>query len=355
MALQHDFGPAVALSCRECGARYDLGPIFACQDCFGPLEVAYDFGTVTREDIAAGPANIWRYRALLPVPANVADKPNLQPGWTKLHRAGNLGAELGLRDLYVKDDSGNPTHSFKDRVVSIAVEAARNFGFARFPAPRPATWRAPSAPPPRGPGSTRACSSRRTSKRPRSSSPACTAASSSASRAPTTRSTASARAHRRPAGREVGLRQRQPAALLRRGLQDPGLRDRRAARLADPRPDHHPDRLGLPAHQDRQGLQGAHRARPRRGHPLQDLRGPGRGLLPGVGRLQGRARRRPPGEARHDRQVAGHRQPRRRALRPGHRPADRRGRGGRHRPRDRRGDPAAGPHRGRVRRDRAAA
>ncbi|WP_245657863.1 threonine synthase [Herbidospora mongoliensis] len=129
MALQHDFGPAVALSCRECGARYDLGPIFACQDCFGPLEVAYDFGTVTREDIAAGPANIWRYRALLPVPANVADKPNLQPGWTKLHRAGNLGAELGLRDLHVKDDSGNPTHSFKDRVVSIAVEAARNFGF----------------------------------------------------------------------------------------------------------------------------------------------------------------------------------------------------------------------------------
>ncbi len=129
MALQHDFGPAVALSCRECGARYDLGPIFACQDCFGPLEVAYDFGTVTREDIAAGPANIWRYKALLPVPANVADKPNLQPGWTKLHHAGNLGAELGLRDLYVKDDSGNPTHSFKDRVVSIAVEAARNFGF----------------------------------------------------------------------------------------------------------------------------------------------------------------------------------------------------------------------------------
>src|ERR1044071_4133349 len=91
MALQHDFGPAVALSCRECGARYDLGPIFACQDCFGPLEVAYDFGTVSREDIAAGPANIWRYKALLPVPANVADKPNLQPGWTKLHRAGNLG------------------------------------------------------------------------------------------------------------------------------------------------------------------------------------------------------------------------------------------------------------------------
>ncbi|WP_182877952.1 threonine synthase [Microbispora sp. H10670] len=124
-----DFGPATGLSCRECGAHYDLGPIFACTECFGPLEVAYDFGEVRREDIAAGPANIWRYRSLLPVPAGVADKPNLQPGWTKLVRADRLAAELGLRSLHVKDDSGNPTHSFKDRVVAIAVEAARAFGF----------------------------------------------------------------------------------------------------------------------------------------------------------------------------------------------------------------------------------
>ncbi|MBX6383107.1 MAG: threonine synthase [Microbispora sp.] len=124
-----EFGPAAGLSCRECGARYDLGPIFACSECFGPLEVAYDFGEVRREDIESGPANIWRYRSLLPVPADVADKPNLQPGWTKLVKADRLAAELGLRSLYVKDDSGNPTHSFKDRVVAIAVEAARNFGF----------------------------------------------------------------------------------------------------------------------------------------------------------------------------------------------------------------------------------
>ncbi|MBO4269530.1 threonine synthase [Microbispora triticiradicis] len=124
-----DFGPATGLSCRECGAHYDLGPVFACTECFGPLEVAYDFGEVRREDIAAGPANIWRYRSLLPVPAGVADKPNLQPGWTKLVRADRLAAELGLRSLHVKDDSGNPTHSFKDRVVAIAVEAARAFGF----------------------------------------------------------------------------------------------------------------------------------------------------------------------------------------------------------------------------------
>ncbi|GAA4599309.1 threonine synthase [Planotetraspora phitsanulokensis] len=123
------FGPATGLSCRECGTVYDLGPIFACAECFGPLEVAYDFGDVRREDIESGPTNIWRYRALLPVPANVATKPNLQPGWTKLVKADNLAAELGLRSLHVKDDSGNPTHSFKDRVVSIALEAARAFGF----------------------------------------------------------------------------------------------------------------------------------------------------------------------------------------------------------------------------------
>lgn len=124
-----DFGPAAALSCRECGARYDLGPDFACVECFGPLEIAYDFGRVTREQIAEGPANIWRYRSLLPVPADVAAKPNMNPGWTKLVDAGNLARELGLRSLHIKDDSGNPTHSFKDRVVAIAVEAARNFGF----------------------------------------------------------------------------------------------------------------------------------------------------------------------------------------------------------------------------------
>ncbi|KUL35106.1 threonine synthase [Streptomyces sp. NRRL F-4489] len=127
-------GPAVALSCRECGQRFPLGPIFACQECFGPLEVAYELPEGDPEElrkrIEAGPANIWRYAPLLPVPADVADKPNLNPGFTKLVKADRLAAELGVTGaLYVKDDSGNPTHSFKDRVVAIAVEAARAFGF----------------------------------------------------------------------------------------------------------------------------------------------------------------------------------------------------------------------------------
>ncbi|MEO3874544.1 threonine synthase [Nonomuraea sp. B12E4] len=124
-----DFGPAVGLSCRECGKGYPLGPSFACQECFGPLEAAYSFGEVTRADIESGPANIWRYRSLLPVPADVMSKPNMNPGWTKLVKADHLARALGLRSLHVKDDSGNPTHSFKDRVVAMAVEAARNFGF----------------------------------------------------------------------------------------------------------------------------------------------------------------------------------------------------------------------------------
>jgi len=123
------FGPAAHLSCRECGHTTELGPKFACEECFGPLEISYDFGTVTREQIAAGPASIWRYAPLLPVPADVATRPNTHPGWTRLVHAQRLGRELGLGNLYVKDDSGNPTHSFKDRVVAIAVEAARNFGY----------------------------------------------------------------------------------------------------------------------------------------------------------------------------------------------------------------------------------
>ncbi|MCP9944291.1 threonine synthase [Streptomyces somaliensis] len=129
-----DLGPAAGLSCRECGERFPLGPVFACEHCFGPLEVAYDLPDCGPEElrrrIEAGPASIWRYAPLLPVPADVADRPNLHPGWTRLVKADNLARELGVTGgLYVKDDSGNPTHSFKDRVVAQALEAARAFGF----------------------------------------------------------------------------------------------------------------------------------------------------------------------------------------------------------------------------------
>jgi threonine synthase len=129
------FGPAQNLVCRECGATRDLGPHYVCHECFGPLEIAYRFGAVTREQIEAGPANIWRYKALLPVPDDIADSPNLEPGFTRLLEARNLAAALGLSRLWVKDDSTNPTNSFKDRVVAVALSAARELGAQVFACP----------------------------------------------------------------------------------------------------------------------------------------------------------------------------------------------------------------------------
>lgn len=124
------FGAATHLVCRACGAHAKLGADYSCWECFGPLEVAYDFGNVTREQIQSGPFSIWRYAPLLPVPANIAQSRNLAPGMTRLHRADNLAKALGITGtLWVKDDSGNPTHSFKDRVVAVAQSAGIQLGF----------------------------------------------------------------------------------------------------------------------------------------------------------------------------------------------------------------------------------
>ena len=126
--------PARSLRCRNCGSQFPLGPVHACADCFGPLEIGYDkaaLATVTREQIAAGTADIWRYAGLLPVGQQPEGRVTLNPGLTPLVRADRLAAELGMRTLWVKDDSANPTHSFKDRVVSVALTAARALGFER--------------------------------------------------------------------------------------------------------------------------------------------------------------------------------------------------------------------------------
>jgi threonine synthase len=129
------FGNATSLACRECGHQVELGPFYACPECFGPLEVAYREVTVTREEIEAGPSNIWRYKALLPVPTDIEQSPNTEPGFTRLLRAGNLGRELGITNLWVKDDSTNPTNSFKDRVVACALSAARELHAKVFACP----------------------------------------------------------------------------------------------------------------------------------------------------------------------------------------------------------------------------
>src|SRR5262245_28860876 len=128
-ATSFDLGPARGLSCRECGHRIPLAAEFACAECFGPLEVAYEVGAVTRSDIEAGPKSIWRYRHLLPVPSTVDSYPNTDPGLTRLVKTDRLAKALGVRSLWVKDDTGNPTHSFKDRVVAVALAAARELGF----------------------------------------------------------------------------------------------------------------------------------------------------------------------------------------------------------------------------------
>ena len=120
------------LKCRECGRGYPAAPLHVCEFCFGPLEVDYHYealqGVVTRERIAAGPPSIWRYQDLLPVDGEVAVGRHV--GFTPLIRARNLAEELGVAELYIKNDSVcHPSWSFKDRVVSVAVTKAKEFGF----------------------------------------------------------------------------------------------------------------------------------------------------------------------------------------------------------------------------------
>ena len=119
------------LRCRECGRTYPAEALHVCDFCFGPLEVTYDYervaATISRERIESGPRTIWRYADLLPV--RDAAPVDLGAGFTPLVRADRLAAELGLGELWIKDDTANPTGSFKDRVVSVALTKARQLGF----------------------------------------------------------------------------------------------------------------------------------------------------------------------------------------------------------------------------------
>src|SRR5438270_87158 len=121
-----------ALSCRECARTYPAEALHVCDYCFGPLEVTYDYDAIaantTRETIAAGPPSIWRYANLLPATNDGAV--DLGAGFTPLLRADRLAAELGLGELWIKNDTMNPTGSFKDRVVSVALARARPRGGA---------------------------------------------------------------------------------------------------------------------------------------------------------------------------------------------------------------------------------
>ena len=120
------------LTCKECGTEYAVAARMICDECFGPVEVSYDYdamaAVVTRETIAAGPKSLWRYRDLLPVECEPLA--GLRSGFTPLVRADRLSRELGVRELYVKDDGANyPTFSYKDRVVAVALTRAIELGF----------------------------------------------------------------------------------------------------------------------------------------------------------------------------------------------------------------------------------
>jgi threonine synthase len=120
------------LQCRECGQDYPKEPRHVCENCFGPLEVVYDYDaikkSISREEIASRDKNLWRYHELLPIDA--ASQVGLYSGFTPLIRARRLGQALGVSELYIKDDSVNhPTFSYKDRVVSVALSKAIEFGF----------------------------------------------------------------------------------------------------------------------------------------------------------------------------------------------------------------------------------
>src|SRR5918912_877825 len=122
--------PATALKCKECSAEYPLEARYVCERCFGPLEVAYTAPEALADElkrrIQAGPLSLWRYADFLPVRGTGYPLPT---GFSPLVRADRLARRLGLREVWVKNETANPTHSFKDRVVSVALARALELGF----------------------------------------------------------------------------------------------------------------------------------------------------------------------------------------------------------------------------------
>ena len=243
-----------ALVCKECESRYPLEASYVCERCFGPLEVSYDFSDLdpgeARRKIQAGSRGIWRYADFLPFAERPRDP--LEPGLTPLVRADRLAERLGLGELWIKNDAANPTHSFKDRVVSVALAKARELGFE-----------------------TVACASTGNLANAVAAHAAAAGLSSYVfvpADLEEQKLLATGVYGTRLVGvhgnyddvnrlctelceaRPLGVRQRQPAALLLRGLEDACLRDRRAARLVAPRPGRLPDRLGLAVHEGGQGI-----------------------------------------------------------------------------------------------------
>ena len=319
-----DLGPARHLSCRECGATVPLGPFYACGECFGPLEVAYEFGAVTRASIEAGPHNIWRYQDLLPVPSTVRDTPNLEPGCTPLVPRGQPGPRAGHAGAVGQGRQRQPDPLVQGpgRRPSRWRRPASSAS-PRWPARRPATSPTRSRRPPPGPGSARWCSSRPTSSSRRSSRPRCTAATLVAVEGTyddvNRLASELAGDHEDWAFVNVNVRPYYAEGSKTLGYE---VAEQLGWRL--------PEQVVVPVASGSQltKVDKAFRELASLGlvdaTPYKIFGAQATGCSPVGGRVQGRPRRRPPGPAGHHRQVAGDRQPGRRAVRARHRAAHRR-------------------------------
>ena len=271
--------PSRPSGARNAGANTRSRRCYVCENCFGPLEVTYDYSGLdpaeAKRRIQAGSAGIWRYADFLPFDDGARDgRSALEPGLTPLVRADRLAERLGLGEVWVKNDAANPTHSFKDRVVAVALAKARGArvrdgGLRLHGQPGQLGRRARR----RRSGSTRTCSCRPTSRSRSCSRPASTA-----------RTLVGVQGNYDDVNRlctelcedaAVGVREREPPPVLRRGLEDARLRDRRAARLELPDRVVVPDRVGLALHEDRPRLQRVARARAGRGRAADVQRRPG--------------------------------------------------------------------------------
>ena len=324
--------PASGLVCRNCGAQFPLGAQHACLECWGPLEIGYDpdaLARVTHEQIRSGPYSLWRYAGLLPVGQSADTRVDSHTGMTPLIRADRLAEELGFSaPVWVKDDSANPTHSFKDRVVSVAITAARELGFTRIAcastgnlansvAAHAARIGMPSivfVPADLEPAKiTQTAIYGGTLVGIEGSYDDVNRLCSELGETDEFEDTGFVNVNVRPYYAEGSK------TLGYEVAEQLGWRPAAAVRGADG--------VRLDAHQDPQGVRGARRRRSGPGVVLDGLRGPVRGLLAHRHRVRRRLRHRRPGQADRHREVAQYRQPGRRPLRTERRPLHRRGDG----------------------------
>ena len=284
------FGHATDLSCRECGHQVDARPVLRVSGVLRPARGRLRLPGGHPGADRGRPKNIWRYKALLPVPDDIEQSPNMEPGFTRLLKADNLGRELGIDHLWVKDDSGNPTHSFKDRVVAFALSAARELGSKVFACPSTGNLANAVAAAGARAGIKTVVFIPANLEQPKQVNTAVYADTLVAVNGnyDDVNRLASEIAGEEDGWAFVNVNVRPYYA---EGSKTLGLRDRRAARLAAARPDRHPGRLRLAADQGRQGVPRADQARAGRGQAVQDLRRAGHRLLAGLDRLQGRPRR----------------------------------------------------------------